>query len=105
MRKRRRRSFTAEFKGQVVLEVLSGLKSQSEVAREHKRKPELVARRREIAFEGLETSFQAGGQRSQDQERTAELERMVGRLNVELEVGKTASASPRSARRPGGRSS
>ena len=41
MPKRRRRSFTAEFKAQVVLEVLSGTKSQAEVARQHKLKPEL----------------------------------------------------------------
>jgi hypothetical protein len=39
MPKRRRRSFTAEFMAQVVLEVLSGLKSQAEVARLHKLKP------------------------------------------------------------------
>jgi hypothetical protein len=32
--KRRRRSFTAEFKAQVVLEFLSGLRSQAEVARQ-----------------------------------------------------------------------
>jgi transposase InsO family protein len=36
MPKRRRRSFTPQFKAQVVLEVLSGLKSQAEVARQHK---------------------------------------------------------------------
>jgi transposase-like protein len=35
MPKRRRRSFTAAFKAQVVLEVLSGLRSQAEVARQH----------------------------------------------------------------------
>jgi len=36
MPKRRRRSFTPQFKAQVVLEVLSGLKSPSEVARQYK---------------------------------------------------------------------
>lgn len=36
MPKRRRRSFTAEFKAQVVLEVLTGTKSQAEAARQHK---------------------------------------------------------------------
>jgi transposase InsO family protein len=38
---KRRRSFTPQFKAQVVLEVLSGLKSPSEVARHRKLKPEL----------------------------------------------------------------
>jgi transposase len=88
MPKRRRRSFTPQFKAQVVLEVLSGLKSQAEVARQHKLKPELVARWKEAALDGLETLFGGGEQRDQDQGRVAELERMVGRLTMELEVAK-----------------
>jgi putative transposase len=60
MPKRRRRSFTPQFKAQVVLEVLAGLRSQAEVARQHKLKPELVARWKETALDGLETLFQAG---------------------------------------------
>ena len=36
MPKRRRRSFTPQFKAQVVLEVLSGQRSASESARQHK---------------------------------------------------------------------
>jgi len=65
MPKRRRRSFTPQFKAQVVLEVLAGLKTPSEVARQHKLKPELTARWRDIALEGLESLFQAEGQRAQ----------------------------------------
>jgi transposase-like protein len=103
--KRRRRSFTAEFKAQVVLEVLAGQKSQAEVARQHKLKPELIARWKEIALEGLETLFQSGEQQSQDQDRIAELERMVGRLTMELEVAKKASALLPAALRRDGRSS
>ena len=103
MPKRRRRTFTAEFKAQVVLEVLSGLKSQAEVARQHKRRPELIARWKDIALEGLETLFQGGEQR--DQDRIAELERMVGRLTMELQVAKKALALLPSALRRDGRSS
>jgi transposase len=105
MPKRRRRSFTAEFKAQVVLEVLAGLKSQAEVARQYKLKPELIARWKDVAIEGLETLFQGEGQRSQDEDRIAELERMVGRLTMELEVAKKASALLPSALRRDGRSS
>ena len=105
MPKRRRRSFTPQFKTQVVLEALSGLKSQAEVARQHKLKPELIARWKEIALEGLETLFQGGEQRDQDQVHIAELERMVGRLTMELEVAKKASAWLPSALRRDGRSS
>ena len=105
MPKRRRRSFTPEFKAQVVLEVLSGLKSQAEVARQHKLKPKLVARWKEVALDGLVSLFRAGEHRDQDQDRIAELERMVGRLTMELEVEKKASALLPSALRRDGRSS
>ena len=105
MPKRRRRSFTAEFKAQVVLEVLTGLSSQAEVARQHKLKPELIARWKEVALEGLESLFQAGERRDQDQGRIAELERMVGRLTMELELAKKASALLPSALRRDARSS
>ncbi len=88
MPKRRRRSFTAEFKAQVVLELLTGLSSQAEVARRHKLNPEVVARWKETALEGLESLFQAGEQGDRDQARIAELERMVGRLTMELEAAR-----------------
>ena len=88
MPKRRRRSFTPQFKAQVVLEVLSGLKSQAEVARQHKLKPELIARWKEVALEGLECLFRGGEEWDQDQDPIAELERMVGRLTMEIEVAK-----------------
>ena len=42
----------------------------------------------EVALDGLETLFRGGEQRDQDQDRIAELERMVGRLTMELEVAK-----------------
>jgi transposase-like protein len=105
MPKRRRRAFTPQFKAQVVLEVLSGLKSQAEIARQHKLKSELVARWKDTALEGMETLFRGGEQRDQDEDRIAELERMVGRLTMELEVAKKASALLPSALKRDGRSS
>jgi transposase-like protein len=105
MTKRRRRTFTAEFKAQVVLEVLAGTRSQAEVARQQNLKPKLIARWKEVALEGLQTLFQSGEQRDQDQDRIAELERMGGRLNMELEVAKKTSALLPSALRRDGRSS
>jgi transposase-like protein len=105
MPKRRRRSFTPQFKGQVVLEVLAGLKSQAEVARQHKLKPELISRWKDIALEGLESLFEGDDQRTRDQDRIAELERMVGRLTMELEVAKKASALLPSSLRRDARSS
>jgi transposase len=102
MPKRRRRSFTPQFKAQVVLEVLSGQRSASESARQHKLKPELISRWKDVALEGL---FEGDDQRSRDQDRIAELERMVGRLTMELEVAKKALAWLPSALRRDGRSS
>jgi transposase len=64
MPKRRRRSFTPLFKAQVVLEVLSGQRSASESARQHKLKPELISRWKDIALEGLEVLFEGDDQRS-----------------------------------------
>ncbi|HLJ97311.1 MAG TPA: transposase [Gemmataceae bacterium] len=83
MPKRRRRTFTPAFKPQVVLEVLAGTRSQAEIAREQNLKPELIARWKEVALEGLQTLFQSGEQRDHDQDRIAELGRMVGRLTME----------------------
>jgi transposase-like protein len=88
MPKRRRPSFTPPFKPQAVLENLAGLKSPSEIARQHKLKPELISRWKQIALEGLEGLFQGDVQRRRDQDRIAKLERMVGRLTMELEVAK-----------------
>ena len=105
MPKRRRRSFTPQFKAQLVLEVLSGQRSASEAARQHKLKPELISRWKDVALEGLESLFQGDDQRSRDQDRIAELERMVGRLTMELEVAKKASTLLPSALRRDGRSS
>jgi transposase len=105
MPKRRRRSFTPQFEAQVVLEVLSVQRSAPESARPHELKPELISRRKDIAPEGLEAHFEGDDQRSRDQERIAELERMVGRLTMELEVAKKASTWLPSALRRDGRSS
>ncbi len=37
------RTFSSEFKTQVVLEILSGSKSQAQLAREHRLKPDTIA--------------------------------------------------------------
>jgi transposase-like protein len=105
MPNRRHRSFTPQFKAQVVLEVLAGLKSPSGIARQHELKPELISRWRDIALEGLEGLFQGDDQRGRDQDRIAELGRMVGRLTMELEVARKALVMLPSTLRRDGRSS
>jgi transposase len=87
----KRRTFTPEFKAQVVLEVLSGAKSAAQACREHGLKDQVLARWKREFVERAPQVFERGQVRSQEEERIAELERMVGRLTMELEVAKKAS--------------
>lgn len=86
-----RRRFTPEFKARVVLEVISGAKQPGEVCREYEVSPRLLAR--------WKTQFlaQAGAIMGREhrpdeaQVRIAQLERLVGRLTLELEVANKAA--------------
>jgi transposase-like protein len=91
MPKRTRRSFTPQFKAQVVLELLTGVQSQAEICRQRHLKPELVARWKATFLERMAIVFGDEERNSQDGDRLAELERLVGRLTLELEVAKKAS--------------
>jgi hypothetical protein len=66
-------------------------------SRQHKLKPELIARWKDTVLEGLETLFQGGEQRGQDLDRIAELKRMVGRLTMELDIAKEPPRESRPA--------
>lgn len=89
---KQRRNFTSEFKAKVVLDVLMGVKSNGEVCREHRLKPEVFSRWKTDFVEHAHLVFHSDEQRSQEQARIAELERMVGRLTMELEVAKKVSS-------------
>ena len=54
----KRRQFTASFKAQVVLEVLSGHKTMAEIARQHHIKPEIIARWRRQFLENAASVFE-----------------------------------------------
>jgi transposase-like protein len=92
MPKRKRRTFTPQFKAQVVLAVLTGAQTQAEVCRQHGLKPELVALWKKSFLERVPALFAGEDRNGQDAARVAELERLVGRLTLELEVAKKASA-------------
>ncbi len=51
------RSFTPEFKAQVVLEVLTGVRSASEACHHYQLKPDLVSRWKAQFLEGAATVF------------------------------------------------
>jgi transposase len=88
---RQRRQFSAEFKARVVLEVLSGQKRAAEVCREHQLKPDLLSRWKTDFVTQAATVFAGDERRQRAEQHIAELERLVGRLTLELEVAKKAA--------------
>ena len=96
---RRRRSFTPQFKAQLGLELLTQVKSVAQVCREYELNEQVVLRWRAECLDRAPTLFASDLDRSHEQARIAELERLVGRLTMELEIAKKASqllASPAS---------
>lgn len=87
-----RRTFTAAFKAQVVLEVLSGTKSQAELAREHRLKPDLITRWRRQFLENAASVFEKQNPNDALATRIAQLEQTLGRKTMELEIAKKASS-------------
>jgi transposase-like protein len=89
--RRTRRSFSDQFKAQIVLELLTGEASQAELCRKHNLQAQLLGRWKTTALERLHTLFQEDAQVSAEQGHVAELEQLVGRQALELEILKKAS--------------
>ena len=89
-----RRSYTAEFKAKVVLELLSGEKGLTQASREYQIKVTLLSHWRSEFLERASRVF-ASPQAAQADEaaRLAELEQMVGRLTMELDAAKKVLGS------------
>jgi transposase-like protein len=90
MPRRTRRVFPASFKAEVVQELLSGKRSQAELCRQHQLSPSLLTFWKDTALERLPRLFQEAEQRDPQQVRIAELEQLVGRQALELELLKKA---------------
>ena len=88
----KRRKFTAEFKAEVVMELLSGRKSSAELCREHHIAAPQLAQWKATFQERAPLVFMREEQHSQEAARIAELERLVGRLTLEAEVLKKATS-------------
>ena len=86
-----RRSFSAEFKAQVVLQYLSGEASQAELCRKHNLKPNLIANWKAAVLDRLHTVFEADLAIDAERVRITELEQLVGRQAYELDALKKAS--------------
>lgn len=88
----KRRKFTPQFKSQVVLQLLSGERSMAEVCREHQLTAQMVGTWKQQFLAIATQAFENETTSNQEQARIAELERMVGKLTMELEIAKKASS-------------
>ncbi len=87
----KRRQFTPEFKAKVVLEMLSEDKSPAQASREYGIKDSVLSRWKQEFIERSPLLFEPGQAKDERDERIAELERMVGRLTLELDMAKKVS--------------
>ena len=87
---RTRRNFSAEFKTKVVLEIISGTKTAADVCREYDLKPDLVSRWKNQFLANASQVFENGTKVDPQQARIEELERLAGKLSLELEITKKA---------------
>ena len=88
---RKYRKFSAEFKAEQVLAMLAGSKTAAELCREYDLKPQVLSNWKAEFLAKAPTVFQTAEHRSEEQVRIAELERLVGRLTMQLEIAKKAS--------------
>jgi transposase len=82
------RTYTPEFKVRVVMELISGKKSAGEASREYGIKDSVISRWRQEFMERAPQIFEQPGDRDAQAERIAELERMLGRLTMQVEMAK-----------------
>jgi transposase len=89
---RTRRKFTPEFKSQVVLQLLAGEKRMPELCREYQLTAQVVSSWKQHFLAAAPRAFEPEDADRAEPERTAELERMVGKLTMQLEIAKKASS-------------
>ena len=93
MAKRKRRTFTPEFKGKVVLEALRGETSQAELCRRHSISEEQLSTWKRQLLENAASLFKSEDKPSKaETERIAQLEQHVGRLKVAMDIQRKALA-------------
>ena len=87
----KKRTYKPQLKAQVVLQVLSGTKSAAQICRELNINETLLSRWKQQLLTHAALVFERQSEASEKDERIAELERLVGRLTMELEIAKKAS--------------
>jgi transposase-like protein len=93
-----RRKFTPEFKARVVLEMLTEQKSATQASREYGIKDSVLSRWKQEFIERSPMLFQQGSSNDERDQRIAELERMIGRLALDLDMAKKVSRYLNSSR-------
>ena len=82
----RRRKFTPEFKAKVVLGMLTDGTSLAQASREYGIKGSVLSRWKQEFIERLPMLFEQGQAKDERDEEIGELERMVGRLTMEVDM-------------------
>lgn len=103
----KRRTFTSDFKLEAVLDMVRGEKTLAQICREREITESLLYKWRDAFFERAPAIFadQRSSGNDPQAERIAELERMVGKLTMQIEVLKKARSLLPSTPRQNGRSS
>ncbi len=87
----KRRKYKPEYKARIILEIIAGQKSIAQASREYKIKDSVLSRWKQEFIERSPMLFEQRAVSDSRDQRIAELERMVGRLAMELEMAKKVS--------------
>lgn len=86
------RKFSAEFKAKVVVDILTNGKSYGQASREYGIKDSVLSRWKQEFIERAPLLFEQGVVNDERDKRIAELEGLVGRLALELDMVKKVSS-------------
>lgn len=82
------RTYTADFKVRVVLELISGKKTLGQASRDYKIKDSVISRWRQEFLERAPMVFETTKDQDGQAQRIEDLERVIGRMAVQLEMAK-----------------
>ena len=88
---RKNRSYKPQQKAQAVLQVLNQTKSAAQVCRDLNINENLLSRWKQQLLTHAALVFERESEATEKDEQIAELQRLVGRLTLQLEVAKKAS--------------
>ena len=83
-----RKKYSGKFKFQVVMEALVGERTVSEIARGYDINPNLIGKWKQEFLNKGHTLFEQSNSSENPEKRIEELERMIGKLTVELDLAK-----------------